>query len=63
MLRLASILYAIVGTTMAGLLMIAALVAGYDTAKYILIAVALGAIIAIPVSYFIAAAIKANDHV
>lgn len=61
MLRLASILYAVIGTTLAGIFMIAALVAGYDTGKYILIAVVLGAIVAMPVSYYVASAIRAND--
>lgn len=61
MLRLTSILYAIVGTSLAGAFMIAALVSGYDTAKYILIAVSVGAVTAVPVSYYIARAIRAND--
>ena len=61
MLRLASILYAIVGTTMAGILVIAALASGYDTLKYILIAAGLGAVLALPASVFIAKAIKATE--
>ncbi|MHA1127857.1 MAG: CTP synthetase [Alphaproteobacteria bacterium] len=61
MLRLASVLYAIVSTTVMGMLIIVALVAGYDTLKYILIAVGVGAVISLPISYYIAAAIKAED--
>ncbi|OUS08529.1 CTP synthetase [Rhodobacterales bacterium 52_120_T64] len=61
MLRLATVLYAIVGTTMAGILVIAALVSGYDTLKYILIAAVLGAVLALPASVFIAKAIKAAE--
>ena len=57
MLRLASILYAIVGTTMAGILVIAALASGYDTLNYILIAAGLGAVLA----FYIAKAIKAAE--
>ncbi len=61
MLRLASILYAIVGTTMAGMLVIATLASGYDTLKYILIAAGLGATLALPTSVFIAKAIRAAE--
>jgi len=60
-MRLASILYAIIGPTIMGIFMIAALVAGYDTMKYIIIVVAAGAIVALPISYFVAGAIKANE--
>ncbi len=61
MLRLASVLYAIAGPTLMGIFMIAALVAGYDTLNYILIAVALGAALALPVAYYIATTIKGNE--
>ena len=61
MLRLASVLYAIVGTTMAGILVVVALVSGYDTLKYILIAAGLGSVLALPASVFIAKAIKATE--
>ena len=57
MLRLASILYSIVGTTLAGIFIIASLTMGYDTLNPILIAAAAGAVLAVPVSYFIAKAI------
>lgn len=61
MLRLATILYSIVATTTVGILIIIALVAGYDTLRYILIAAAAGAVLALPISYFVASAIKAED--
>ncbi|MBL4806327.1 MAG: CTP synthetase [Rhodobacteraceae bacterium] len=61
MLRLASILYFVVGTSLSGIFMIVALVSGYDTGKFIIIAVTVGAVVAIPVSYFVAKAIRANS--
>lgn len=54
MLRLASILYSIIATTLAGSLVIAALVTGYDTLYPILIAAAAGALVAVPVSVLVA---------
>ncbi len=61
MFRLASILYAIVGTTLAGIFLIVALVTGYDTALFIIGAVATGAMVALPGSYFVASAISNNE--
>lgn len=58
MLRLATILYAVVSTTVMGILIVVALASGYDTLKYILIAVGVGAVVAAPISYYIAVAIK-----
>jgi hypothetical protein len=60
MLRLASILYSIIGTTSAGILIIAALTAGYDTLVPILIAAGAGALLALPISYLVAQAIMRN---
>ncbi|MEH6739242.1 MAG: CTP synthetase [Sulfitobacter sp.] len=54
MIRLASILYSIVATTLAGIGVIAVLTAGYDTTVPIIIAAAIGAVIALPVSYLVA---------
>jgi len=54
MFRLASILYSMISSTLAGIFFIAALATGNDTLYPILIAVAAGFIVAIPVSYFIA---------
>lgn len=59
MLRLASILYSIIATTMAGTLIIVALVIGHDTLNPILIAAAVGAVVALPISYVIARKITA----
>ena len=56
MLRLASVLYSLIGTTLGGSLIVAALVSGYDTLIPILIAAAAGFVLAVPVSYFIAKA-------
>lgn len=57
MLRLASVLYSIVATSLAGSAVVAALVAGYDSWQSILVAAALGAGMALPVSYVVARAI------
>lgn len=56
MLRLASVLYSLIGTTLGGSLIVVALVTGYDTLVPILIAAAAGFVLALPVSYFIAKA-------
>jgi hypothetical protein len=60
MFRLASMLYSIIGTTLAGTLIIAVLTAGYDTLVPILIAAGVGAAVGVPVSYLVAQAITAN---
>ncbi|MEM8571886.1 MAG: CTP synthetase [Pseudomonadota bacterium] len=54
MLRLASILYAIVATAFAGTLVAAALVTGHDTALSIMYAAAAGAVAALPATILIA---------
>ena len=54
MLRLASILFAVISTTLAGSGVIAVLVAGYVTLVPILIAAAVGAIFALPISWVVA---------
>lgn len=56
MLRLAFTLYSLIGTTLGGSFMVAALVTGYDTLVPILIAAAAGFVLAVPMSYFIAKA-------
>ena len=58
MLRLASMIYTVAGATVAGIFIVVALTAGYDTLNYIVIAAALGAVVAMPLSYFVAKAIK-----
>jgi len=60
MFRLAQILYSIIGTTLAGIGVIAALTLGMDTLMPILVSAAIGAVIAIPATYFVAKAITEN---
>lgn len=57
MLRLAAILYSLIGTTLAGSFMVAALVAGFDTLIPIVASALTGAIVALPVTWFITRAI------
>ncbi|MEH6829572.1 hypothetical protein [Sulfitobacter sp.] len=54
MIRLASILYSIIATTLAGSGVIAVLVMGYVTFPAILMAAAVGAVLALPISYMVA---------
>lgn len=54
MLRLASILYSIVATTLAGIGVIAVLAAGFGTLTPILIAAGIGAVVALPISWGVA---------
>ncbi len=46
-------MYAVIGTTVAGILMVAALASGYDTTQPIIIAVVVGFVIGLPVSWVI----------
>ena len=61
MFRLASILYSLISTTIAGSLIIAALVAGYDTLQPILIAAGIGFVVSLPVAWYVAKALYGND--
>lgn len=54
MFRLASLLYSLISTSLAGMLIIAVLVAGYGTLMPILIAAAVGFVLAAPVSWLVA---------
>jgi hypothetical protein len=54
MLRLAGILYSLISTTLAGTAIIAVLVAGYGTLMPILVAAAAGAIVSLPVAWYVA---------
>ena len=54
MIRLASVLYSIIGTSLAGSAVIAVLVMGYDTLWPILMAGAIGALVAVPISFMVA---------
>lgn len=60
MMRLASILYSLISTTLAGSFIVVSLVAGYTTLNPILIAAALGFVLALPVSWLIARQIVDN---
>ncbi|NCO87289.1 MAG: CTP synthetase [Rhodobacterales bacterium] len=61
MLRLASVLYSIIATTLAGSCVIVALVSGYDTLLPIVVAAALGAVAAVPVAWLVARAMIGAD--
>ena len=54
MTRLMMILFAMISTTLMGVLIVVALTAGYDTLNPILIAAGAGFVLAIPVSWWIA---------
>jgi hypothetical protein len=54
MARLALLLFVVIGATLAGTLIVAALVAGLDTARPIIVAAALGFAAAVPVSVLVA---------
>lgn len=54
MTRLTMILYSMIGTALAGSGVIAALTAGYGTLQPILIAAGAGAVLALPVSWWVA---------
>jgi len=54
MTRLMMILFSMISTTLMGAGMIAALTMGYDTLNPLLIAVAIGFVLSIPATWFIA---------
>lgn len=54
MTRLMMILFSMISTTLMGVMIIAALTAGYGTLRPIVIAAAIGFLLAIPVSYLVA---------
>lgn len=60
MFRLASIIYSMASATLAGVFIIAALVSGYDTLNPILIAAAVGFVVAVPIAWFVAKKIIDN---
>lgn len=60
MFQFTMMLYSIIGTSVAGMFIVAALVSGNDTLMPILIAAGLGAVVALPASYLVARAIMAN---
>lgn len=58
MTRLMMTLFSMVATTLMGIFVVAALVTGYDTLQPILIAAAVGFVLAIPASWAIARALE-----
>lgn len=54
MFRLASILYSIIGTSLAGSFVVAALVAGFTGAQGVVASAAAGFVLALPLSWLIA---------
>lgn len=54
MFRLALLLFIVIGASIAGVLIVAALVAGLDTSRPILVAALAGFAIAVPVSWVVA---------
>lgn len=61
MFNLASILFAFISATVVGIFFIAALVTGYDTLVPLLIAVAVGFVVALPITYFVTKAIMDEE--
>jgi hypothetical protein len=60
MLRLASILYAIIGTTLAGIGVVVVLTLGRYDVPSILIGAAVGALAAVPASWMVAKALQST---
>ena len=54
MFRLALVLYAIIGTTLAGIFMIAALTMGLDTAQPVIWSAMIGFAVGMPVAWLVA---------
>lgn len=61
MLRLALIVYAMAGPTLAGSLVVAALVAGFDTTRGILVSGLAGFALALPVAWVVAGRISGDE--
>ncbi|MCR8550668.1 CTP synthetase [Salipiger sp. P9] len=57
MLRLAGILYSLIGTTFAGSFMIAALVMGHDTLIPVVASALAGFVVGLPVTWYVTKAI------
>ena len=60
MLRMALIFHLFIGSTLAGVAVVASLAAGYDTLNPILVAALIGFLVSIPVTYFVAKAVYDN---
>lgn len=63
MVRLAFLLYSIIGTTMAGIAMVVVLTLGWMTFPAIIAAVVLGAALALPVAWAVAKTITSRKSV
>ena len=61
MLRLASILYSMISTTVAGTLVIAALTMGYDTMQPVVAVAVVGFIVALPITWLVTKGIMGNS--
>ncbi len=61
MLRLASILYSLIGTSVAGTLVIIALTMGFDTLQPVVAAAASGFVLALPATWIITKMIINNN--
>jgi len=61
MLRLASILYSLIGSSLAGVGVIAVLVAGFVSVKAILLAAVTGAVLGLPVAWLVARQLYQNS--
>lgn len=59
MFRLASVLYAIIGTSLAGMFVVATLVSGTNSAQTIVMAAALGFAVGLPAAWLVAKKIDA----
>jgi hypothetical protein len=61
MLRLTMMLYSLIGTTLAGIGMVAALTMGIVTAQALIVSAVVGFVLALPVSWLVARAILQRD--
>ncbi|MCF6444022.1 hypothetical protein [Nereida sp. MMG025] len=60
MLRLYSTLFALTGTSLAGAGVIAALASGFDDLNGVLMGAVIGAVLAVPVNYWVTKQVMAN---
>lgn len=60
MFRLAMMLYAVIGTTLAGSGVVGVLAAGYDGMMPILVSAGIGAVLGFPLSFYVARKMIAN---
>ncbi|MCI2400404.1 CTP synthetase [Aliiroseovarius subalbicans] len=59
MFRLALLLYAVIGTSLAGIIMVAALTMGYDTTMPVIYSAAIGFALGLPISWYVAKQLSA----